>query len=98
MTVESLKVRLSGMRGGGMILAIALALFTCAIGAGLARAQVAEVKGAPTTILIFDGSGSMWGKMEGERQIKLAMARDAVKLALGKLPVDAFMASTVNKG
>ena len=43
-----------------------------------------DAKPLPSTVLIFDGSGSMWAKMEGEKQIKLALAREAVKLALAK--------------
>lgn len=54
--------------------------------ASLMAATAQDGRPQPSTVLIFDGSGSMWGKIEGERQIKLAMARDAVKAALAKLP------------
>lgn len=51
-----------------------------------ARAQSdADAKPLPTAVLIFDGSGSMWAKMDGEKQIKLALARDSVKQALAKI-------------
>jgi Ca-activated chloride channel family protein len=40
----------------------------------------------PTVMLVLDGSGSMWGKPEGERQAKLYMARDALRAALAKAP------------
>jgi Ca-activated chloride channel homolog len=47
-----------------------------------AHAQAAP---PPATILIFDGSGSMWGKLENEKLTKLVQARDAIKAALGKV-------------
>lgn len=54
---------------------------------GLAgKAPPAAAAEAPTIIIIFDGSGSMWGKLEGERSSKLAMARDAVRQGLARLP------------
>lgn len=40
----------------------------------------------PATILVFDGSGSMWGRLPREREAKLNIARDAVNKALLKLP------------
>lgn len=63
----------------------AVTLAVC-MAAWLPGAHAQDARPARSTVLIFDGSGSMWGKIDGERQIKLAMARDAVKLALGKLP------------
>ena len=39
----------------------------------------------PSMVLIFDGSGSMWGKLDGQKQTKLVDAREAVKSALSKL-------------
>ena len=41
---------------------------------------------APTIVVVFDGSASMWGKPDGETKSKLAIARDAVRLATAKLP------------
>ena len=38
-----------------------------------------------TLIVVFDGSGSMWGKSDGERQSKLVLARDGVRQGLGRL-------------
>ncbi|MFV0299013.1 MAG: vWA domain-containing protein [Hyphomicrobiaceae bacterium] len=60
-----------------------LAAIACLLhaGAGQAHAQA-----APTVMLIFDGSGSMWGKLDGERQSKLAMARRAVEQSFSILP------------
>jgi Ca-activated chloride channel homolog len=43
-----------------------------------------------STILIFDGSGSMWGKLDGEkRATKLDMGRDGVKGAITSAPASA---------
>ena len=42
-------------------------------------------KGGASTILIFDGSGSMWGKLNDDKRAKLDMARDAVRATLGRL-------------
>ena len=36
----------------------------------------------PTVVVIFDGSGSMWGKPDGEQKTKLVLARDALRLSL----------------
>jgi Ca-activated chloride channel family protein len=49
------------------------------LAAGTAAAQPA------TTIIIFDGSGSMMGKLEGAKQSKLVQAREAVRSALSKV-------------
>lgn len=46
------------------------------------RAAAAE---PPTAVVIFDGSGSMWGKLDGERSSKLVMAREAVRQGLARL-------------
>ncbi len=54
-----------------------------AISGGLRAAHAAD---PATLMIVFDGSGSMWGKLEGDRQSKLAMARDAIKAGLGVLP------------
>lgn len=36
-------------------------------------------------VIIMDGSGSMWGNIEGARQTKLVLAREALRRGLGKL-------------
>jgi len=36
-------------------------------------------------MIIFDGSGSMWGKPLGEKQSKLVLARDALRQSLPRL-------------
>jgi len=43
----------------------------------------------PSTMIIFDGSGSMWGRLGAERQPKLILAREAVRQALARLPATA---------
>ncbi len=63
----------------GLALACAALLGTLAI----PQANAAE----PTSVaVIFDGSGSMWGNIEGTRSSKLVVARDALRQALGKVP------------
>ena len=42
----------------------------------------------PTVVLVIDGSGSMWGKIEGERLAKLYMTRDALKAGLSRIPAE----------
>ena len=49
-------------------------------------------------MLIFDGSGSMWGKLDGEKQTKLDQARDAVRDALGKLKPQSMQLGLVSFG
>lgn len=49
------------------------------------HAMPARAAEAPTVIIIFDGSGSMWGKLDGERSSKLVMAREAVRQGLARL-------------
>ncbi|MGE0767806.1 MAG: hypothetical protein AB7L90_15185 [Hyphomicrobiaceae bacterium] len=39
----------------------------------------------PTLIIVFDGSGSMWGRLDGERDNKLGLARGAVARGLARL-------------
>lgn len=42
----------------------------------------------PTAIVVFDGSGSMWGRLESERQAKFAIAREAFKAPVSALKPD----------
>jgi Ca-activated chloride channel homolog len=68
----------------GSLIACAFAL-GLGLGCKVARAQGTAAEQVPaTTMLIFDGSGSMWGKLDGEKAIKLAQAREAVRTILGK--------------
>lgn len=42
----------------------------------------------PAAVVVFDGSGSMWGRMEGERAAKFAIARDALKAPMSAMKPD----------
>ena len=56
----------------------------------LAMAAPARAADAPATMIIFDGSGSMWGRLEGEKKsAKLDLVRDALRPLLQKLPAGA---------
>jgi Ca-activated chloride channel family protein len=61
-----------------------LAGLAAAVGAAAdpSWAQASEPAGA---MIVFDGSGSMWGKLDGERATKLVNARDGIRAALGKV-------------
>jgi Ca-activated chloride channel family protein len=61
---------------------LSLALALLVIADGGAEAQSAD---PASVMIVFDGSGSMWGPIEGTRQSKLVVARDGVRRALGKL-------------
>jgi Ca-activated chloride channel homolog len=60
----------------GLLLAALLGMFgtTAALGNEPASA-----------IIVFDGSASMWGGLDNPRSIKLTVAREAVRRALGKI-------------
>jgi hypothetical protein len=59
-----------------------IAATTCVfLGSGIDPARAAE-EGA--LVVIVDGSGSMWGQIEGTRQTKLAVTREALRHGLGK--------------
>lgn len=62
---------------------IAIALMTILTLGWLAPAQAAD---AATAIIIFDGSGSMWGRMSTvDRDTKFGVAREAIRRTLPKL-------------
>ena len=48
---------------------------------------------SPRTILVLDGSGSMWGQIEGEA--KISIARTVVGDLLGEIPADMELGLTV---
>lgn len=50
-----------------------------------AAATPAVAPGQPNVMLVFDGSGSMWGKVDGSKEPKFAVAREALRPALGKV-------------
>ena len=52
-----------------------------------AHAQTPPTSGPASAMIIFDGSGSMWGRLDGDtKKTKLDLARDAVRQALTKAP------------
>ena len=67
------------------VLAGAIASTQTPAAAQTVAAPSAGAKAIASTVLIFDGSGSMWGKLGNEKQQKLDQARDAVRATLGKL-------------
>lgn len=74
--ILSIRHRCWGLRR--WVVAAALLPLACAG----ARAQAPE---AATVIVVFDGSGSMWGPIEGSRLSKLVIARDGLRRALLKM-------------
>ena len=56
----------------------------CGLGALLPISNVATAE-PPTTIVVFDGSGSMWGRLGGDKETKFAGAREALRRALPKI-------------
>ncbi len=61
----------------------ALVAWAAALAFSLPPAVAAE---PATVVVIFDGSGSMWGRLDGQRESKLVMVREAVGQGLAKLP------------
>ncbi|WP_454915404.1 vWA domain-containing protein [Xanthobacter sediminis] len=53
---------------------------------GLAAPLPAAAEPSPRTIIVLDGSGSMWGVVGGQR--KLAIARATVEKAMSRLPAE----------
>src|SRR5262245_25319886 len=73
--VSSLKQCGRGLRPWGLALAL---LF-------MAPAGVGAQPGDAALVVVFDGSGSMWGTIEGTRLSKLVVAREGLRRALSKL-------------
>ena len=53
--------------------------------AAMAQAPLAQGQGPASVIVVFDGSGSMAGTIEGLRSSKVALAKDAVRRGLAKV-------------
>src|SRR6476469_3066691 len=68
----------------GLILA-PVALFAAAAAPVLAQAPPAQIQGPASVIVVFDGSGSMAGTIEGLRASKVALAKAAVRRGLAKV-------------
>ncbi len=68
------------------LVTLRLALLPPVVGAGtLAFAAPARAAEPATHILVFDGSGSMWGKLDGERLTKFVLAREAIRNGMAGL-------------
>lgn len=75
-----------GLRGT-IGIARTIGILAVALSAGAGAANAAE---PPSAVIVFDGSGSMWGKLEGDaKRTKLDLARDGLKAALAKVPATA---------
>ena len=61
---------------------LAIRLFALTALAWAGSAMAAE---PPTTIIVFDGSGSMWGRMGSDKDTKFGVAREAIRRALPKI-------------
>lgn len=64
---------------------VALASATAGLLTAGALPAPAQAPEPPTVIVLFDGSGSMWGNPEGDRRNKLTLARDGVRSGLARL-------------
>ncbi len=63
----------------------AMLLLAGLAGVDQAASQPAGPSEGPAIVFVFDNSGSMWGKLEGDKTPKLSVAREAVAGALEKL-------------
>jgi Ca-activated chloride channel homolog len=58
----------------------------CAAASTGVRAQPADAAAmTPALMIVFDGSGSMWGPIEGTRQSKLVVAREGLRRGLARI-------------
>lgn len=70
--------------------AVALALFA------LSTSHKPALAAEPGSLMVIvDGSGSMWGPIEGVRQTKLVLAREALRRGLGKMSPQARVGLTL---
>lgn len=64
--------------------ALTLTVLTGLVAAVFGGAPVRAAE-PPTLIIVFDGSGSMWGRIDGQRDSKLSMARGGVAQGFTRL-------------
>lgn len=75
-------------------------LFCRTIAAAVALASVttparAQAPDAPAAVIVFDGSGSMWARLDGDsKQAKFYLARDGIKSALAAVKSDVRLGFT----
>lgn len=60
--------------------------FLSLIGLSLVSPLAAQAEGSPRTMIVMDGSGSMWGQIDG--RAKLEIARETVSEVLGTVPAE----------
>ena len=72
------EAKVSGRQGA--VLTVLLSMLMAAIWAGAGRAA-----DPPSVMIVLDGSGSMWGVIDGSRQNKLTLVRDSMRRALTRL-------------
>jgi Ca-activated chloride channel homolog len=75
---EGAEATVSGRQGP--ILTVLLSILMAAAWAGAGRAA-----DPPTVMIVLDGSGSMWGQIDGSRTNKLALVRDNMRRALARV-------------
>jgi len=67
-----------------------LSLLTASIALSLCASMPASAQNAPpTSMIIVDGSGSMWGNLGSEKRAKLEIVRDAMRALLPSLKPEA---------
>src|SRR5436853_5232996 len=66
--VGAWRVRATGMAGAAVL--------------GLLLCPAVRAADPASMVIVLDGSGSMWGTLEGVRVSKFAMARDAIRRGL----------------
>jgi Ca-activated chloride channel homolog len=65
-------------RGSALMVLLAMLMTVVGAAAGMAADP-------PSVMIILDGSGSMWGTIDGSRQNKLTLVRDNMRRALARL-------------
>ena len=70
---------------------VVLVLFGLTVLGGAGSAQTTTPQ-SPGTVLVIDGSGSMWGELAGERSSKLELTQQAVRQSLAKVGTGARLA------
>jgi Ca-activated chloride channel family protein len=66
--------------GRGSTLTLLLAMLMTLVGAAAGMAA-----DPPSVMIVLDGSGSMWGTIDGSRQNKLTLVRDSMRRALARV-------------
>ncbi|MFM1815009.1 MAG: hypothetical protein RLZ98_1704 [Pseudomonadota bacterium] len=63
-----------------------ISLFWAALVVAASAGCVVAQAGPPAVVVVFDGSGSMWGKLPGSAKPKFELAGDALRASLGRIP------------